>query len=91
MKYHNHLMEHYDKSGFYYIQFCLIKVCGSAEDGVFLSAKNLSTMETAPERSNRLARSEGSLQISEKLHQPAFVKNPRYARRFKGMNIIRLK
>ena len=48
-------------------------------------------METGQERSNRLARSEGSLQINEKNHQPAFVKNPRYARRFKGMNITLVK
>ena len=70
-----------------YILSYLIQVYASAEDGVFLSARNLSTMETGQERSNRLARSEGSLQVNDKINQPAFVKNPRYARRFKGIKI----
>ena len=40
--------------------------------------------ERGNEKSSRLARSEGSLYINEKVHPPSFAKNPRYVRRFKG-------
>ena len=62
----------------------LLQEYGSTEGGRFFAAKHTSSDERGQEMFNRLARSEGSLQMNEKSCQLAFTKNPRYNRRFKG-------
>ena len=63
-----------------------MKEYGSAEGGRFLSADKYGYNDiTDPSSLNRLARSEGSLQMNDQSRQFQFAKNPRYARRAKGM------
>ena len=60
---------------------------GSAEGGRFLSEKHGYNDVTDPSSLNRLARSEGSLQMNDQSRQFQFAKNPRYVRRAKGMQM----
>ena len=62
-----------------------MKEYGSAEGGRFLSDKYGYNDITDPSSLNRLARSEGSLQMNDQSRQFQFNKNPRYVRRAKGM------
>ena len=62
-----------------------MKEYGSAEGGRFLSDKYGYNDITDPSSLNRLARSEGSLQMNDQSRQFQFAKNPRYVRRAKGM------
>ena len=63
----------------------MIKEYGSAEGGRFPSDKYGHNDITDPCSLNRLARSEGSLQMNDQSRQFQFAKNPRYVRRAKGM------
>ena len=65
----------------------LLQVYGSAEGGRFLSEKHGYNDITDPSSLNRLARSEGSLQMNDQSRQFQFAKNPRYVRRAKGMQM----